>query len=54
MTDSQELSRDMQLVLQMLDYSQLPVSIFVTLRTDSVVHQNPSKNHISISQELHP
>ena len=53
MTDSQELSRDLLLVLQMLHYCQLPVSIFITLRTGSVVYQNPSENHISISEELH-
>ena len=53
MTDGQQLSRDLLLELQMLDYCQLPVSIFITFRTGSVVHQNPSKNHISISDELH-
>ena len=52
MTNSQELSRDLLLELQMLDYCQLPVSIFITFRTGSVVHQNPSENH-NISEEPH-
>ena len=41
-TDSQELPRDLLLQLQMLDYCQLSVSIFIIFRTGSVVHQNPS------------
>ena len=52
--DSQELLRNLLLVLQILDYCQLSVSIFLPLGTGSVVHRNSSVNNINISKEIHP
>ena len=52
--DKQQLLRIVLLVLQMLDFCQLTVSIFLTLRTGSVLQHNPSENIIKISKEIHP
>ena len=47
---SQKLSRDLLIILQMLDHCQPPVSIFLTLPTGSVVPHNPSKKITGISK----
>ena len=52
--DRQRVSRVLLHVLQMLDYDQLPVSIFLTLPSGSVVQLKLSENHINISKEIPP
>ena len=50
MADSQKLQGDLLIVLQMLDYCQLPVILLM----GGVVQYNPSENHIVILKELDP
>ena len=52
LADSQTLSRDLLIVCQMLGYCQLPVCIFLTLRTGSAVHYNLSEKRDMVKHEL--
>ena len=47
-----QFSRNLLLALKCLTISNCLFPFFLTLRKDSVVHQNPSENHINISKEL--
>ena len=49
---NQKLSRDLLIVLQLLDYCQLLVSLFLILLTSSVAEQNSNENYIGVPTKM--